>query len=475
MGNLPGSLRDVRMALAVFGAQAALIYGVLLVPQDFLKTHTHYVYLAHYLLFLPFLFNARDRVAFLFSPSFLVVSYICISFTIGGFAFAHGYVLSPRDLADFGRWEHFRAVTFYFMMCNLCAMFAYFLARRRWPDSSPHPVRTSLQSYIPHLIIAGILLGVFSFVSVGLSFLGGTGNLGVVPQVFGALIILIVMAKTRWRYRFLVYIALLLVFGAAQYSNRRIVIVLIVSIVFVELVQLHDLRISLRGVFLCAAVLALAVVLQLTMTVARGVGGFKGSYWQAFREIRRFTTLKNVTTYSLKTTEGPAIFFHSNNGVEYVLDDRSLLCYGSTLVKALFLAVPRSIWPNKPQSIVHWYTYRWNPPFLERGGSACISLYTDYFWNFSMPGCLFALFIFYFFNRCFFLYLDRLRAGTVWPFIYLGVAHTCLLVYARSGALDGFATYVALAFILQWILFNSLLAMLHLNEHTQMLCAESLS
>ena len=51
-------------------AQAALIYGVLLVPQDFLKAHTHVVYLAHYLLFLPFLFNARDRAAFLFSPSF---------------------------------------------------------------------------------------------------------------------------------------------------------------------------------------------------------------------------------------------------------------------------------------------------------------------------------------------------------------------------------------------------------------------
>ena len=48
--------------------------------------------------------------------------------------------------------------TFYFMMCNMCAVFAYFLAKRGRPASDPHPVRSSLRPYIPQLVIGGILL-----------------------------------------------------------------------------------------------------------------------------------------------------------------------------------------------------------------------------------------------------------------------------------------------------------------------------
>jgi len=464
MGNPPGSLRDMRVALAVFGAQAALIYGVLLVPQDFLKAHTHVVYLAHYLLFLPFLFNARDRAAFLFSPSFLVVSYVCLSFTIGGFAFANGYVLFPKNLGDFRRWEHYNFATFYFMMCNMCAIFAYFLARRGWPVSCPHHAESSLQPYIPQLVIGGILLGVFSVVRVGLSFLGGTGSISVVPRTFGALVICVALVKSRWRYRFLIYAALLLLFAASQYGNRRIVLLLGLSVLFMEAAHLQDLRLSFRRVLTCVVVLALAVVLQMTMTIARGFDGFKGSYWQTFTKIESFVGLKNVVAYSLKQTEGPTTFFHSYNGLNYVLNDPSLLCYGSTLAKVMFIAVPRPVWPNKPKGMVDIYTSRWDPAFRNRGGSTGINLYAEYFWNFHVLGILCVAPIFYVLNRCFFFYLARLRAGNVWPFIYLGVGYNFLLLYARGHGLDGFGVYVVFGLLVQWILFNPLLSMLSIRR-----------
>jgi hypothetical protein len=458
MDNLPGSLRDRRVALAVFGAQAALIYGVLLVPQDVLKTHTHYVYLAHYLLFLPFLFNARDRCAFFFSPSFLIVSYVCFSFTIGGFAFAHRYVLSARDLVDFGRWEHHNFATCYFMTCNVCAVFAYFLARRRRPTDSPRPVFASLRAYGPQLIMGVVLLTVFSVVSVGLAFFGGAGNFSLIPRMFGFLVIAVVLAKTRWRYRFVVYVGLLLLFAAAEYGNRRIIIVLGLSVVFMEAAHLQDLRLSFRRVLICALVLSLVVILQVTMTITRGLNGFKGSYWQSFTQIERFLGVNDAITYSLKQTEGPSTFFHSNNGMNYVLEDPSLLSYGSTLAKALFIAVPRSVLPNKPRSMVDIYTMRWFPAWRKMGCSTGINVYAEYFWNFHVLGVLCVVLIFYLLNRVFFFYLSMLRAGAMWPFVYLGVAYNYLLMYARGHGLDGFAIPVVFALLVQWTLFNPFLS-----------------
>jgi hypothetical protein len=473
MDSLSGSFRDARVALTVFGAQAALIYGVLLVPQDFLKAHTHVVYLAHYLLFLPFFFNARDRAAFLFSPSFLIVSYICLSFVIGGFAFANGYVLSPKDLADFRRWEHYNFATFYFMVCNLCAVFAYFLAKGGRSASPPPQVQSSLHAYIPQLIAGGILLGVFSAVSVGLSFLGGSGDFSIVPRTFGFLVISLVLAKTRWRFRLVAYVGLLLLFAAAEYDNRRAVLLLGLSVIFMEAAHLQDLRLSFRRVLTCMAVLALAIVLQMTMTIARGVDGFKGSYWQTFASIDRFVGLENVIAYSLKQTEGPTTFFHSYNGLNYVLDDPALLCYGSTLAKVLFIAVPRPVWPDKPKSMVDRYTSRWKPAFRNRGGSTGINVYAEYFWNFHVLGILCVAPIFYCLNRVFFFYLSRLRARDVWSFIYLGVGYNSLLMYARGQGLDGLAVHVVVALCVQWMLFNPLLAIIRLDRYKQVLCAES--
>ena len=132
------------------------------------------------------------------------------------------------------------------------------------------------------------------------------------------------------------YVGLLLLFAAAEYGNRRVVLLLGFSVLFMEAAHLQDLRLSFRRVLTCLVVLALAVVLQMTMTIARGVDGFKGSYWQTFTRIDSFVGLDNVITYSLKQTEGPTTFFHSYNGLNYVLNDPSLLCYGSTLAKVSF-------------------------------------------------------------------------------------------------------------------------------------------
>lgn len=448
------------MTHAIVAAQVALIFVALLVPQDFLKFHSHYFYLVHYCLFLPFFLTARDRCALLFSPSFLIISYVCVSFIIGGFAFSHGYVLWTKDLKDFCRWSHFNTATAYFMACNLCAAIAYFLARTRSAGSRLCRTGGTLRSYAPQLIAGGVLLAVFSSVKVGLGFLGGSGSLSIFPRTFGALVICIALAKSRWRYRLPVYVGLLLMFAATQYSNRRIILLLGFSVLFMEAAHLQDLRLSLRRVLTCLVILALAMVLQVTMTIARGTAGFKGSYWQTFASMEKFIGLDNVITYSLKQTEGPTTFFNSYNGMNFVFDDPSLLCYGSTLARPLFLAIPRSIWPNKPKSMVEIYTYRWDPAWANKGCSTGINLYAEYFWNFHVLGLLCVVPLFYFLNHAFFFYLAKLRAGDVWPFIYLGIGYNALLLYARGHGLDALAFHVVIALFVQVMLFNSLVVVL---------------
>jgi hypothetical protein len=463
MPNLPGSSREIRTRLVVFGTQAMLIYGVLLVPQDVLKSHLHIVYLLHYCLLWPLFFVARDRAAFLFSPSFLIVSYFCFSFTLGGFAFSRGYVMFPDQLRQFYRSNHCAFATAYFMVCNLCVVFAYFLAKRRWPGQRPCPTQGSLRSHAHQLLIGGIMLAVFSTVSVGLPFMGGSGNFAILPQIFGFLVIAIVLAKARWRYRFLVYLIVLLQLAAANYGNRRFVLVLVVSLTFIEAAYLQDLHLSFRRALVGVAILLAAVILQVTMTIARGVDRFDGSYWQTFRRMDIFITIDNSATFALKQTEGPTTFWHSYNAIGYVLEDHSLLCYGSTLAKTLFVVVPRSIWPNKPNSMVDIYTTRWNPAWRRMGCSTGINVYAEYFWNFHVLGVFCAVIIFYLLNRVFFFYLSLLRAGDVWPYIYLGVGYSSLLMYGRGHGLYSLATEVGIALIVQTAIFNPFVAVLRLE------------
>jgi hypothetical protein len=457
------NLERILMTHVILAAQIMLICTALLVPQDFLKQHSHHFYLIHYLLFLPFFFTSRDRCALLFSPSFLIISYVSVSFVIGGFAFAHGYVLWPQDLVDFHRWNHFNAATAYFMTCNLCAAAAYSWARRRWQGTFFCRTGGSLRAYTPELIVGGMLFVTFSLVRLRLDFWGGGGSFSIGPRIFGAIVICMVLAKARSRHRFLIYLGLLLLFAASQYNNRRNILLLGLSVIFMEVAHLQHLRLSWRRVVTCLVVVTLALVLQLTMTIARGVQGFKGSYWQTFGRIENFIKLSNVTTLSLKQTEGPTIFFHSNNALNYVLDDPSLLTYGSTLARPLFLLIPRSIWPDKPKSMTKIYIFHWNPEWANMGISTGINLYAEYFWNLYVLGLLCVAPILYFFNRCFFFYLDRVRAGTVWPFIYLGVGYNFVLIYARGQGLDLFAAHTILGLVVQLLVFNPLTAILRVQ------------
>jgi hypothetical protein len=443
-----------------------LICAVLAVPQDTLKSHVHCFYLAHYCLFLPLFFVSDDRCRFFFSPSFLIVTYVSLSSVIGGYAFAKGYVLFPEELRAYQRWPHVDLTTAYFMVCSLLAVAAYFLANGRGPRRRVLRLGGSLCLYGPQLAIGVILLAVFSILSVGLAFLGGNGDFSVGPRTFGFLVIAIVLAKTRWRYRHVVYVGLLLLFAATEYGNRRFALLLGVSVVFMEAAHLRDLRLSFRRLLTCAVVLALAVILQMSMTVARGLEGFEGSYWQTFHHLDSFVKLDNAVAYSLKTTEGPTLFWHGNNGLHYVLDDSSLLCYGSTLAKVLFVPVPRSVWPNKPQSMVHHYTSRWNPSFRRKGGSTGINVYAEYFWNFHFFGVLCVLPIFYLLNRVFFFYLRRLRAGTIWPFVYVAVGYNSLLTYGRGHGLYNPAAEVSIALIVQWLVFNPIVTLLRAPNQT---------
>jgi hypothetical protein len=459
-GSGSASMDWVLMAHALLAGQVLLICAVLLVPQNFLKLHSHHFYLVHYLLFWPFFFTSRDRCAFLFSPSFLIISYVCISFVIGGFAFAHGYVLMPKDLADFHRWNHFNTATAFFMSCNLCAALAYFLARRGRGGASLYRAGGSLRAYAPQLVVGSILLSAFSFLSVGASFLGGSGSFSIYPRTFGALVVGIVLVKAKGRYRFLVYLGILLLSAAAQFMDRRVVILLAVSFVFLEASHLRELRPSLRSVVFCCLVLAALVTLQVTMTVARGMLGFKGSYWQTFSKVDAFVKVNDAISYALKQTEGPTTFFHSNNAVHFILKDNTLLCQGSTLAKFLFIAVPRSSWPNKPENASILYTGLWSSWWRARGCCTGINLYAEYFWNFHVLGVICALPILYCFNRIFFFILSALRADRVWPFLYIVVGYNSLLLYARGHGLEGLAIPVIIAFAIQQAFFRPLVSIL---------------
>lgn len=57
--------------------------------------------------------------------------------------------------------------------------------------------------------------------------------------------------------------------------------------------------------------------------------------------------------------------------------------FGFTLIKPLFYFIPRSIFPDKPESLSIIYSQTFNPGFAASGGSQPITIIGDLFWNLS--------------------------------------------------------------------------------------------
>lgn len=387
------------------------------VDANRLLTILPHLYLAAFLASICAVYDKKDVSLAYFRPSSIMVLYVSLFFLMGSFAFKNELVLmEASNQFEYYYFDNLGTVSFYFLCAIGVTLASQGLSKpRSGPSQSPLPgknppasKRLSMQGWgIFHSVLIVILTPL-----VEIPLPGGSGSFSSTFFMFAAVHIAYVAKLSGRRYRVGIYALLAFLLAAFFYSDRRLLFYFGFILCFIEVFDKHPYKIRLRSLALLLLVATLLITTNIAMSIHRGVGSFESkSMADAFTYVDDYLASDWAQTMLLHNFEGPPTMFHSYNAVHYMMQSGDYR-YGSTLIKVLFLPIPREDFPSKPRSLVDEYTTILYPAYRAAGGSWVPNFYAEAFWNFGFAGgLLFLLVVFRWLDAIYHRWMMRMRSG----------------------------------------------------------------
>ncbi|MBG6131713.1 hypothetical protein IWQ47_002967 [Aquimarina sp. EL_43] len=433
----------------------ALLIGLLLwsfIPfflgHDIAITFSSYNYLGCLLFLVGIMFSLKgfSRNVFVFSPSFIAVTYINLNFLIGSIVFQRELVFDFL-LEPYQKWSNYNLVMGYFNLANYAIIISFFFSSKI-SLSFKHKLICDLRKFSSgFLFLTGILVIIpFVFFDVNLDFIGGEGSFSDIFRTIGAIILIVnIFSFSSLRKRLLFYFILLFCFSIISWEDKRDAIFLLLPILILESTRFR-IKVDFKKVFLISVSTIAVLYLILVMSITRGYGNFKANnFAEASGYVLDYINSKDFIPGFMNNLEISYTYMHSNNAVERIIKEPDLLAYGETIIKPLFIFIPRSIYKNKPRSILHQYTYAFSKEYRNKGGSWTISFQSEMFWNFSFFGIFVGGFFFYVFNIIYRQILKLINNNNIINYIPLLYFYEILLVLFRGSGIDMFLIFVIIS------------------------------
>ncbi|WP_147434533.1 hypothetical protein [Umboniibacter marinipuniceus] len=375
-------------------------------------------------------------------PTVLTLLYVLVSFSLGSWAYSKGLVYSLDNLNNYKSWQYYQLATFVMLAFNFIVFLVYTktsssLLRSNYSINAVE--RREVAARAKYLFFTTLLVSLpFAFFDVDLSVVGGSGGIAVIPKALVAISLIYYSCVRLGSSRYVIYMLILLGFSYFSFSDKRDAIFLVFPIVYLELL-FNVNKINIRIILVTLALVFFIVFLIVVMSITRGYGGYDvNSVSDAIPLVKDYLMSDLFLVYFFNNIEVNYTFFHSIQAVEYILGDSSLIAYGETIVKFIFLVVPRELFESKPQSFVDLYTLMYDPSFRAKGGSWPPNFYAEIFWNFSFIGFAVAFYIFLLFETLFIKLTDRVRvANYSYSLLSLFFVYS-FLILIRGGGFDLF-------------------------------------
>lgn len=248
------------------------------------------------------------------------------------------------------------------------------------------------------------LLFFFSLVDFNLDLFGGQGSLSNIPKSIGAIILFIYASKTKKPYKYIIYITVFLIVGVVSYEDKREAILLVLTYVILEYV-VNLKKFKFKDFIQLSTLSILSFLLILVMSIKRGYGEFvkiddSENIFQLFSYVPLYASSDFFLASVSNNLEISYSYTHSNRAIDYAIKNNILLG-GVTFLKPLFLFVPRSIFKNKPQSMIDRYTKTFSKQQRVSGVSWPVNFIAEFFWNFSYFGFILIIPFLMFFDSIF--------------------------------------------------------------------------
>lgn len=398
-------------------------------------------------LVIGFLIPPEKRNLFLLSPSFIAVSYLNINSLLGSWALKNGYSFEVM-LIPYGNWQHLDYSTGFFNIINFFIINTYFLSRRFKIKRAPVLYDMQKVGKLTSAALGLLLIIIFSFVGINLSFFSGDpSDFYVIPKSLGAILIFVVLFRFyKLKFRLICYGVIIVIFAASSFEDKRDAIFLLLPILLLESTR-YSFTLGVRKLFIGVVTAFFVGYLIIVMSILRGYGEYDPrGFWNATSYVDDYMASETFIASFMNNIEASYTFFHSHNAIENVINDPDLLSHGSTLIKPLFIFIPRTYFPEKPESIIELYTNSFSREMRSAGYSAPISFQSEMFWNFHFFGIIAAIFFFFFFNSIYLNIAHLIKRDEIINFIPLLYIYQQSLVLFRGSGLDQYAIDIIISF-----------------------------
>lgn len=400
-----------------------LLLGMFMVPLIYhnldagrLIQYLPVYYAISILFFCLFIMTFKDTFAYLFAPSSIMILYVGITFSLGALWLNNGwYALHRQDYATYARLPFFQLGNTFFLLCLPVTLLALVATSRSLVSEKELPVsstnmKMSVRSTTRFLIFFAII-GFFVAARIRISIPWYTNSdLSFLMELAGAFTVMAFLIRARSPYRYPALLLFFVFFAISEFDNKRIAIFFLITCIMQESLLLKARRWQLRHMLWGIVILGILLSGIMAMSILRGYGSFDiTSPIAAFRAIPLYIQSDNFLFAFEENLELISSYFHNVKAVNHALYTHDY-AYGATILAGLTVVVPRSIWPNKPQSVIELYTAIYYPALAAKGGTYVPNLYAEMLWNFGVTGGLFGVFvIFNFFNYIYFVMVRYLR------------------------------------------------------------------
>lgn len=295
-------------------------------------------------------------------------------------------------------------------------------------------------------MMSGLVLVPFFFISLDLAALGGDGDLSIVPKTIVAIFIIIMTQRIDKKFiRWAIYLCLITGFATFSIDDKREAIFLIFPSAYLELSR-EKMNLTPGVIIWTLILISLLLALILIMSVARGYGDF-GTFTtllDAIPFVFDYVTSDIFIAGLFANIEVNYFFIHALNSIEIIVNEPQHISLGLTVIKPLFVFIPRSIAEWKPESIIGLYTTVYDPAIRAIGGSWPISIFSEFFWNFYFLAPFFVLFFSLLLVKFQILIIKSVQKKNNYMLAFLLFSYMNLITLARGSGFDQYAVFVIL-------------------------------
>ena len=386
-------------------------------------------------LLLSYLIIKNIKIRDFLLPSSIAFFYIQINLILGGYLAPRGYGFFKEYYYELATIQNYRLIIFYILCTQaILASITIYFQYKQFYVKETEDKNLSLKNL---MITIFLLIALYIIMEVGL----------IIPFQLGFLLpLLFHLKKVKLKLlRFIFY--LLIIFLAILFHSfdKRNIIIFLIGIIFFEMHgSMKQFVFSLKHLLQFSALLIAGLILVLIASINRGYGQFESN-----TPVEYLSNLQSYITSDIfidGITDNLELNYNygaTNLSMEYVIEEKIQYQYGKTLIKPLFLWVPRDYFLEKPESFMHLYTRNFDYNEWSQGSSLPVIFPIDLFANFSLFG-LFALIIFYWiFNKISrWIYCDNGFSIKSFFGALIVIIH---LLFIRGSGLDILILYIILA------------------------------